>query len=214
MACNHKNPPAFDDSTTSYDSWKNELEIWRRVTELPEKKQALAVSLSLTGKARDTALEVSAEDLNQNTGMTTLITKLDDIFLKERKDCAYEAYRHFNNFSKSGDMSMGDYIIQFEQLYNKSTKYEMSLPDAVLAFKLMENAHLSDKDRQLALTSCTKLTFADIKSALRRIFGDQHCGKADQTAEIELKPDSVYVTQDISNKSFSSRSTKRHNSPQ
>ena len=56
MASNsYKNPPKFDEST-SYETWKNEIEIWKLMTELPKKKQALAVSLSLGGTARQTAL--------------------------------------------------------------------------------------------------------------------------------------------------------------
>lgn len=81
-AGNYKNPPPFDEKT-AYESWKNEVEIWRRVTDLDKKKQALAVTLSLTGRARDSALEISAEDLNADTGMQTLIAKLDSVFLKE-----------------------------------------------------------------------------------------------------------------------------------
>lgn len=49
-------------------------------------------------------------------------------------------------------------------------KYKMELPDAVLAFKLLDTACLDVKDRQLALTACADLTFASLKSALKRIF--------------------------------------------
>ena len=40
----------------SYETWKNELEIWRRMTDVDEKKQALAVTLSLQGQARAKAV--------------------------------------------------------------------------------------------------------------------------------------------------------------
>jgi hypothetical protein len=43
------------------------LETW--VTNLDIKKQALAVVLSLEGRARDTALEISVEDLNKDDGI-------------------------------------------------------------------------------------------------------------------------------------------------
>jgi hypothetical protein len=44
-ASNFKNPPMFGPGI-SYETWKNELEIWRRMTDVDEKKQALAVTLS------------------------------------------------------------------------------------------------------------------------------------------------------------------------
>ena len=67
--------------------------------------------------------------------------------------------------------------------------YNMELADAVLAFKLLHTACVQGKDRQLALTACTDLTFASIKSALRRIFG----GKT-STQTIGMNQDIAYVT--------------------
>ena len=84
MANNYNVPPRFDEKR-SYESWKNVLGIWTRVTNLDEKKQALAVVLSLEGRARDTTLEISIEDLNKDDGIT-LIRALDSMFLKEEKD--------------------------------------------------------------------------------------------------------------------------------
>lgn len=46
-------------------------------------KQALVVALALSGRARETAMEIPVDDLNTDTGMTTLLAKLDDLFLKE-----------------------------------------------------------------------------------------------------------------------------------
>lgn len=169
---NYRVPPAFEENK-SYESWKNEIEMWKRVTELGKKKQALAVALSLTGRARDTALEITADDLNQDNGMKTLVEALDSVFLKEEKDRAYDAYTDFDNIKRENDVSMTDYIVHFEQRYNKMRKFDMVLPDAVLAFKLLDTASLDVKDKQLALTACSTLTFASMKSALKRIFGDK-----------------------------------------
>ncbi len=69
---NYRVPPAFDEKK-SYESWKNEIEIWTRVTDLDKKKQALTITLSLTGRARDTALEIPMDDLNKDDGMKTLM---------------------------------------------------------------------------------------------------------------------------------------------
>ena len=66
----------------------------------------------------------------------------------------------------------------------------MTLPDATLAFKFLHNA----KERQLALTSSADLTFASMKSALRRIFGDR--STCTQGAEAnQVKQETVYATQ-------------------
>ncbi len=62
-------------------------------------------------------MEIPAEDLDSDNGMATLMTKLDYVFLKEEKDCAYEAYSYFDGITKNGLVSMTDYIIDFEQRY-------------------------------------------------------------------------------------------------
>lgn len=88
MVSNYRVPPTFDEGKP-YESWKNEVGIWTRVTELEKSKQALAVALALSGRARETAMEIPVDDLNADTGMTTLLAKLDDLFLKEEKDRIY-----------------------------------------------------------------------------------------------------------------------------
>ena len=42
-------------------------------------------------------------------------------------------------------------IIEFDRRYNISKKYDMTLPEAVLTFKILDNAGLTSKERQLAL---------------------------------------------------------------
>ena len=46
----------------------------------------------------------------------------------------------------------------------------MTMPDAVLAFKLLDNSNLSATERQLALTAAADLKFDTMKGALRRVF--------------------------------------------
>lgn len=50
---------------------------------MKKEKKALAVSLSLTGNARETAMEVPAEDLGKADGMEKLIAQLDKVFLRD-----------------------------------------------------------------------------------------------------------------------------------
>lgn len=34
-------------------------------------------------------------------------------------------------------MKISDYILEFDKPYNKAKKYEMALPEAILAFKIL-----------------------------------------------------------------------------
>lgn len=182
-AQSYKIPPRMTEQK-SYDTWKNEIKMWRLVTELDKKKQALAIALSLTGKAREAALEIPAENLNSDDGVDKLLEKLDQLFKKDTIDSAYEAYKNFDAFYQGESVPMTDYIAQFEILYRKMEKYEMKLPDAILAFTLLEKANLEKKDRQMALTACSDIKYETMKSALKRIFGDQH--KRNQAVSLGL----------------------------
>ena len=84
-----------------------------------------------------------------------MIQTLDKLLLQEAIDSAYDAYKKFDGFRKLGDMNINDYIVEFDQRYQKTVEHKMALPDAVLAFKLLDNANLSNHERQLALTACT-----------------------------------------------------------
>lgn len=193
MASGYKNPPKFDEDT--YDNWKNELEIWRLVTDLAPEKQALAVTLSLSGKAREAAVSVKADDLNKEDGISTLLSKLDTIFKRDTIDCAYEAYTNFENFKKTDQSkSMSDFILEFDQKYQKTKSFDMALPDAVLAFKLLESANLSTQERQLALTACTDMKYQSMKSTLKRIFGESSSSTRGNDEPIRIKQESAFYT--------------------
>ena len=83
MASGYKNPPSFGDGETSYEVWKQELEMWVLVTDMKKEKQALAVVLSLKGQAKAIALEIDKVLLNAVTGVAYLLGVLDPIFKKK-----------------------------------------------------------------------------------------------------------------------------------
>ena len=116
-----------------YDIWRNEISMWQLVTDVDQKKQALAVTLCLRGRAREAALEIKAEELNTNDGMKILLTKLDSVFQKDSIDLAYEAYTLFEQCKRHESTSITDHIVEFERKYNQIQKYKMVLPEPVLA---------------------------------------------------------------------------------
>ena len=65
---------------------------------------------------------------------------------------------------------MNDYILEYEHLYHRMTEHDMKVPDAVLAFKILDGRSLSQEERQLALAVGNDLKFVTMKSALKRVF--------------------------------------------
>ncbi len=188
---NYKNPPSLE-TDKDYSKWKMEVNLWENVTDLAEDKRALALALTLEGKPREVALGVDADKLKANDGVKVLIAELDKMYEKNKVDRAYCAYTEFDKCRRNGYMSMSEYMIEFEQKYNACKIHEMVLPDAILAFKLLDNASLSQTDRQLALTACSDLKFETMKGALSRIFGTR---SPDSASGVSGDGETVFMTQ-------------------
>ena len=110
-------PPRLTD-TVPYESWVKELRLWAICSKVDKKEQAPAVTLSLEGRAKEAALELSLEDLNAENGLSK-IEKLDGLFLKDENQRTYVAYEEFESYSRPTDMTIDNYISDFERLYNK-----------------------------------------------------------------------------------------------
>ena len=71
-----KVPPAFSEKD-DYLSWKSDINVWQMFTDLDKKKQGPAVYLAVTGRARETVLELLAAQLGGDNGLDKIIRKLD-----------------------------------------------------------------------------------------------------------------------------------------
>ena len=112
-----------------YETWKNELEIRKLVTNVKPEKQALAVTLLLTGQAKAKALEIDAAQLNTEDGMNILLTALDTLFLQDEADLAYTAYSDFERLRKGENTSMGDFIIEYKEdiIFVENTRWNIQI---------------------------------------------------------------------------------------
>ena len=52
---------------------------------------------------------------------------------------------------------MSDYILEYEQLYQKMIHHDMKLSGAILTFKLLDGAQVKDDERKLTLTLSSNL---------------------------------------------------------
>ena len=121
-----KTPPALSKSS-SYENWKKELKAWERLTEVKDNKRGLAVLLSLEGKAKDAILDLDIDQLSNHNGVKIITDKLDTLYLKDKAQMAYEAYDKFEKFHRPADMSIKDYVNEFERLLNKTKSYGTSI---------------------------------------------------------------------------------------
>ena len=102
--------------------------------------------------------------------MNILLNKLDVVFKSEKAGEAYNAYFKFITFQKHSEMTMTDYIVEYEHLYCAMVEHDMQLPDNVQAFKLLDGANLSEDDRKLVLALANDIKLQTMQSALKRLF--------------------------------------------
>ena len=65
-------PPSLS-NCESYEEWLKLINIWRRFTDLPAKRQGSALVLSLEDKALDAILEIDDEDIAKENGLNAII---------------------------------------------------------------------------------------------------------------------------------------------
>ena len=103
---------------------------------LQRRKEA---QLCSTGKARDTVTYINTEAFGKENGVDVMFKKLDEVFLKDKITFAYMAFKQLCNFRSTAGTSINqsEFILEFERYYNDMKKYDMKLPDGIIAFKIL-----------------------------------------------------------------------------
>lgn len=190
-----KNPPLLVD-LDKYEQWKEDVEMWTEVTDLKPDKQALAIHLTLTGQAREVANQVSKEDKKKEDGVKVLLAKLDETFLQEPERRKFTAYQNFEECVRGTNISVCDFMREFDMKYHKMKEKGMTLPDEVLAFRLVKNCKLSDVQREQVMASTKPLTFKEVRATLKRMFESSSggCSEGAEGLSVKVKTEPVYLT--------------------
>ena len=166
-----KCPPKFEDES-NYENWKRDISIWCELTDLAEDKRALAIHLTLTGRARIATSEIELEDLKSENGVGCLIEKLDSLFLPDKGRRQFAAFHNMYNFRKE-NRNVHEYGSEFEHKYYKFTQEGMTLPDSVMAFMLLASCSLPERETQIVMSAIPEINYTNMKSTLKRVFGQQ-----------------------------------------
>ena len=116
--------------------------MWKIISGLPKDEQDITILLrSITDnkKAEIVASTLIACDLHHKSDLYILLAKLDCRLLLAFKtfiENSYNIYLKFTHPEKQPDMSMNDYILEFENFMQKMNNCNMILPDTELAFRI------------------------------------------------------------------------------
>ena len=176
-------PPKLE--AGKYEAWRKEMKFWEQATNVKSAQRASVVFLSLSGKAREAVLELEPEDLNVEAGLTLLYAKLDSLFKTDSDQAAFAAYENFEKFSRSDNMSMSDYKVEFDRLVQQLKHHKMELPEPVLAYRALKSANLSENDERLIRATVKEIKLDSMMLQLTRVlgFGDSSI-KTEQEADV------------------------------
>ena len=169
MAQANVKPPVLRSGET-YEMWKKKIRLWEKCTNLARDARAPAIVLILEGAAQTAALKIDTDTLASDDGVEALLTKLDKLFKEDEDQITFSVYDTFEKFRKTDSMSLTEYLIQFELLYEKAKAYNNVLTEPVLAYRLLKGANLSEHKQELARATCAKWNYETLKLQLKKIF--------------------------------------------
>ena len=197
MASNYKNPPPFTEES-SYERWKKEIQLWQTFTPLQPEKMAPAIALTLTGRARESVLDLTVPALNSAEGVDALLLKMDTLYLKDRKLRIYNAYDKFDRFKRKQKCTINDYLIDFEKNLSKIKEFDINLPDEVLAYRVMNSANIEEEKKQLTLATVSALTYDEVRGKIKSIFEVTGSDPDGSGVKVKEEEEEVYYGKDQS----------------
>ena len=138
----NKTPPLFSKSK-SYSDWVRLVKLWTKFTDLEATRQGPALVMSLEGKALDTILELDNKDISHENGVHLIINKLNKLYKKDELNEKFEDLEKFENYKRSSETSMQQFLADFHQAYNRLKRHGITICNDLLGFKLLKVANLS-----------------------------------------------------------------------
>ena len=208
MACKIP-PPAFT-KEKSYQRWKDEVEAWSSVVQVEKSKQALVLALSFPegSEVRDYVFsDLDVESLKAEQGINILFQKLDLKYKKDEISEAYEAWKKFDKLTKEKEMTIDNYVTEFDKRWKMVKKHENQISSPILAFKLLDYANLDVRTQQIVLSDVDynkkDEMYDSMKTALKKYCGRDSlmsCSKDEisiKTESIEIKSEPISSVEEV-----------------
>lgn len=214
-----KTCPPFDGSKAAYAAWLKKLSMWLALTDVPPEKQALLIIQNLGGAAEAIAINIDIPALKQGgeedaapegihgvkvpKGVKTLIAALNKGgYQATGPELSFQALDNWIDFRRQPGSSMTAFTTEFESRYRACKQQDITIPEAALAFLLLNRSGVPDEDRPGILASfkgTDDITLSAMQTRLNFSYGDrslQHKG-AQEVFEEHAEEDDVYEETDV-----------------
>ena len=168
-----KLPP--DPSTAkSYSLWKKDAQIWEKLTDVAKGKRGLALQFACQGNLRIKEAVVNIEDdkVDCDDGFKNVLEVLDGLLKVDDKEAEMIEYQAFETIRREDSQTIADFINEFDGLVNKTKARGNVMSENLLALKVMRAANLTKSQQQTIRASTAKLEYKEVKSTMKRMFGE------------------------------------------
>ena len=166
--------PKFGGAKAEYKGWRGQVEDWLLVCGEEVKYPGVEIRLSLRGRALEIAEGINREEIKKEGGERIILKKLDEAYRKDTIADNYEKLRTYIKIERESGETLRDYIIRYEKEELECSKAlgNSVLGGEVKGFHVLEQANLSDSQKQMVLAACgrEKLEYSVVSEVMKRIF--------------------------------------------
>ena len=174
MVGKRKAPPATVpvpelDEETIYETWKDDIKRWAKITSVLPASRALTIHFSLKGKAKICSDQLPMSELDCKEGVENLLAALDKIFLPQIEYRKWRVYQKMKRIHRKPGGKISDYITEFDQLKTNYQKLNGEINDSNAAFWLLESCRLPTEKNDTIMANISGCTYEKMKDTLTRM---------------------------------------------
>ncbi len=83
---------------------------------------------------------------------------LDGIYMEYMQKEKYKAYKDFRDYKRDSNMSVSEFILEYDKKIRRLKEYNITLPEEVYAFEVLESASLNTEQEALTHATVPELT--------------------------------------------------------
>ena len=160
-------PPSFTDNLQQY---RQLVETWCQVTNVPREKQGGVLLISLQDKPLQICLSISKNIIASTSGVEAILSTLEKVYEDLSGSSSYKLFSSLANIVRESGERLRAFIQRFDTHLDKMSNANFNIPDEVLTYQFLKGCGLSDANKQLISVSCDPLTYGAVKDAAVRLY--------------------------------------------
>ena len=140
-------------------------------------------------------MKLEPNQITDKKGVKIIIDRLNKIYKKDELTQKYNALEVFETYRKQLNLTIRDFLTEFEKRHHKNKSYGTTISDNVLAYRILKAANLPTRDEQLVKATITELKYDSVKLKLIKIFSDNSDVPTPELNDIHIKIEPVCHTQ-------------------